>query len=125
MKPTAIQIVDLSVRWGLVTVVAEDNSVVRQRRITAEQEEAVRLRGEVPAGCSEEEWKSGRVMVNGRPCLEGQAVVRNDGWILVNHGITEEDDRVQVKHMLIPPHEWALVDGVVHVDEAVCAAMGM
>lgn len=121
MINTSLQIVDLKPRWGLVTVANPDGSVNRAYRITAEQEAAVRLAGACPVGCSLDEWKAGRVIVSGRPCEAGQAVVHANGWLLVNCGISESAGRVDVRHLLIPPQEWALEGSVVRLVPAVYA----
>lgn len=118
MKATTIKIVDLSPKWGLVTVSAEDTSILRQYQITGEEVAKV-LEGESPPGCSELEWKSGRVVVGGRPCLPGMGVVNSTGWLTVNFGIAENAGRINASIMRIPPDEWSLIDGVVYVDTLV------
>lgn len=123
MKATNIKLVDMTPRWGLVSVMAEDTSIVREYRITGEEVAAV-LAGGIPPGCTDEEWASGRVLVAGRPCLPGMCVKNPDGWLVVNFGIGEEAGKTMVSIMRIPPNEWTLIDDVVHIDEAVAASMG-
>lgn len=123
MKATPIQIVDLSPKWGLVTVAAEDTAIVRQYQINGAEVSAV-LDGGKPPGCTDDEWLSGRVMVAGRPCLPGMGVVNAKGWLTVNFGITENAGRIDASIMRIPPDEWSLVDSVVHVDATVAKQLG-
>lgn len=111
-----IAIVDGSPQWGLVQLVDEQDAIVRQYRITAEEAAAVHAGG-VPPGMTEEEWHSGRASVGDRPLLEWQAIVQPNGWLTVNYGITEADGLVSVKTMDVPPSEWTR-DG----DEAVLVA---
>lgn len=123
MRATPIKIVDLSPKWGLVTVAAADTSIVRQYQITGAEVAAV-LEGGKPPGCTDDEWLSGRVIVGGRPCLPGMGVVNSKGWLTVNFGIVENAGRIDASIMRIPPDEWSLVDGVVHVEAAVAKQMG-
>lgn len=123
MRATAIQIVDLSPKWGLVTVMAPDTSIVRQYQISGAEVAAV-LAGGKPPGCTDDEWLSGQVIVGGRPCLPGMAVVGAEGWLTVNFGITESAGRIAASIMQIPADEWALIDGAVHVVGHVADQMG-
>ena len=124
MKPTTVQIVDMSPKWGVVTVMAPDTSVLSEFRITGEEVAAV-VAGGVPPGCTKEQWDTGRVLVQGRPCLPGMAVVNPGDVLMVNYGIEEKDGRVLSYVMAVPPSEWQMVDGVVHIDDAVAQEMGL
>lgn len=124
MRATRVQLVDMTPRWGLVTVMAEDTSIVRQYQITGEDVAAIQAGGN-PPGCTIEEWQSGRVLVHGRPCLPGMGVVNPDGNLMVNYGVEEVAGRIDARVMKIPPSEWQLVGGVVHIDAAVAEEMGV
>lgn len=124
MRPTTVQLVDMRPRWGLVTVAAPDSSIVRQYQISGDEVAAV-LAGSAPPGCSADEWLSGFVQVVGRPCLPGMGVANPDGNLMVNYGIEEVAGRVDARVMKIPPSEWALIDGVVHIEAAVADEMGV
>lgn len=124
MRATKVQITDMAPSWGLVTLMADDTSIVRQWQITGDDVAAVQAGG-VPPGCSADEWESGRVVVIGRPCLPGFGVVNPNGWLVVNYGIHEQAGRIDASVMQIPPDEWALVEGVVHIADAVADEMGV
>jgi len=123
MRATRVQLVDMTPRWGLVTVMAEDTSIVRQYQITGDDVAAIQAGGN-PPGCTADEWASGRVLVQGRPCLPGMGVANPDGYLMVNYGVEEVAGRIDARVMRIPPNEWALIDGVVHIDNAVADEMG-
>jgi hypothetical protein len=123
MTPTKIELVDMTPRWGLVTVGTPEGKILRQYRITAEQEAAVRLGGQVPHGCSSEEWASCFVRVEGRPCLPGQGVVNPDGWLITNYGIADVGERVDVRVLQVPPGEWEARGPVVYLSPEAAAVL--
>ena len=52
------------------------------------------------------------MIVTGRPCNPGQAVINPDGTLVVNHGIEEMNGRVNVSLTVIKRSEWELSDRV-------------
>lgn len=124
MRATRVHLVDMTPRWGLVTVMAEDTSIVRQYQITGEDVAAIRA-GANPPGCTADEWKSGRVLVQGRPCLPGMGVKNPDGTLMVNYGIEEVSGRIDARVMKIPSSEWLLLGDVVHIVASVADEMGV
>jgi RNA polymerase subunit RPABC4/transcription elongation factor Spt4 len=123
---TSIKITDLSTKWGLVTVLNPDQSIKRQYRISGKEAAAVHVgNGVLPAGSTAEEWNAGLVIVVGRPCDAGDAIVHTDGTLIVNYGIVEKDGRIDVSLMMLQPHEWATVQGVVMVDANVASQLNL
>ena len=107
--PVNIEITDMSTKWGLVTVLNPDHIIQREYRITAEEAEAVYKGNNVlPPGCTQEEWEKGLVMVASRPCHPGQAVANPDGTLIVNCGIEEKNNRINVSLLCVAPNGWRI-----------------
>lgn len=118
---TSIELTDFSTKWGLVTMMNEDTSILREWMITAEEANAVTRGKGRPPGCTKEEWETGRVIVYTRPCNPGQAVKVQGGYLIVNFGRRQEGNRIVVSLMQLAPSEWELRDGVIWMDESVAA----
>lgn len=126
-----IEIVDGSTKWGLLVFVDERGAVVREVEISAEEADAVATgKKRLPDGCTAEEWETGRVALITRPLKQGQALVQEDGSLVVNYGIEKTGDRVQADVMWIPApseeREWWRLDqakGEVSVDVQALNAM--
>jgi hypothetical protein len=122
MTPTGIQITDMTTKWGLVTVANPDSSINRQYTISAEDAQIVATGNNIlPPGVTAEEWHGGWAVMSGRPCNIGNGVVNPDGSLIVNYGVQKVAGKINVSLMLIPPHEWELVDGIVHIVPDVAA----
>lgn len=118
---TSIELTDFSTKWGLVTMMNEDTSILREWMITAAEANAVTRGKARPPGCTKEEWETGRVIVYTRPCNPGQAVAVQGGYLVVNYGRTQIGDRILVNLMQLAPSEWELRDGVLWMDADVAA----
>lgn len=116
MIATGIQLTDTSTKWGLVTVSNPDGSINRQYTLSARAtDEVAQNNNVIPTGCTYEEWHGGLAILTGRPCNVGNGVVNPDGTLIVNYGVSKVAGRVTVSLMQIPPSEWSLIDGVVHI----------
>lgn len=116
MIDTGIKLSDMSTAWGLVQVVREDGSVEREYAISAAAADAVASnKRERPPGVTLEQWRTGRVLLYGRPLHPGLAV-RNirDGSLAVNFGVIKANGRIKTNVMVIPAGQWELVgrDGI-------------
>lgn len=110
-----LEIVDKwQTQWGLVTVYDAGGKIARQYKITAEEVDAVTSSNDAgPPGCTREEWKSGRVIVEGKGLNPGQAAEQPDGSLLINNGVVEKVDAVEIDMRLLPAGKWANdADGV-------------
>jgi len=122
MTPTGIQLTDMTTKWGLVTVANTDSSINRQFTISARAAKEVAANNNiVPAGVTYEEWHGGWAVLSGRPCNIGNGVVNPDGSLVVNYGVEKVAGKITVSLMMIPPSEWELIDGVVHIVPEVAA----
>lgn len=119
MVPTAIQLTDLSTKWGLVTFMNPDGTIADQQEITGEEADAVVHGNNPPPNCTRELWETGRVLVYTRPCMPGQAVANPDGTLIVNYGKRKVGNSIQVDLMMLQPHEWALLEGIIMMDPMV------
>jgi len=118
---TTLKIRGPGVRWGLVTVYALDGSVNRRFPITSAQVEAVRLGG-VPPTVLKAVWESGRVLVEGRPCLRGEAYANTDGTLVVNRGHKFVGTEITQRWGEILHTQWEIAaDQTISVDDSVLA----
>lgn len=118
MIATGIQLTDMSTKWGLVTVSNTDGSINRQYTISGRDADLVTQSNNlVPPGCTYGEWFGGLAILSSRPCNIGNAVVNEDGTLVVNFGVSKAAGLVTVSLMQLQPSEWAVVDGVIYVDD--------
>jgi hypothetical protein len=117
MKPTKLQLVDRSTKWGLVTVHDPQWNVVSEHMIDAAEADAVAssARG-WPSCVSRELWETGLVQSAAYTVLPGQASQGDDGTLLVGLTLDLRPPYVHARILRLQPHEWAESDGVVSVD---------
>ncbi len=118
--PVPYEITDISTKWGLVTVYNSDRTINRQYKITADEAEAVHHGNNVlPPRCTLAEWQEGRVVVESRPCNPGQGFINPDGVLMLNCGVHEAKDRVNVSLLQIHPEKWTLAGARLFLDSDV------
>ncbi len=113
-----------------VTVYAADGLIDRQYTLTGEDAAIYRggdgkPSGGKTAGCTQEEYDEKRVSVRavvelgGFPHNIGQATVQPNDFLCVPFGLQRSDQKISLLEVVIPPDEWALIDGVVHINKLV------
>lgn len=116
---TALTLSDGTERWGLVVVHDAQGAVTRSYPITGEQLAAVKAGG-VPPGVLPAVWRSGRVVVMGRPNLRGMIFANPDGTAVVNLGRRLVNNRIEQRFGNLAAAKWAVrADQVVEVDDDV------
>ena len=123
---TALVLGDLRItRWGLVTVMNPDRTILREYQITPQQAQDVHTNKGPPPGVTLAEWQSGLVMVASRPCLSGECVANPDGTLIVNTGIKTVAGKIEVTLTKLQHSEWAQVDGKIQIEAALKIALGI
>lgn len=116
MIETRFRLVDLADRWGRVTVRSASGEQVRQYRISGAELAMIKagvLR--TCPGCTDAEWTSGRAVIGGQACEDGQAILHEDGTLVACYGIDESGGQVNVKLLAVPPSEYQLQGDVIHM----------
>lgn len=116
-------------RWGLLTIIAPDRSIVETRVLDAAETAAIHAKAAtgaevlVPGTDAEMRAAGFNWSLASRPCLPGQGIVVTDGSLVVNYGWA--DHRLRANVAKIAPDEWQLVDGVVRLEVSVKRRLGL
>jgi len=124
LSPTLLEMTDMSTKWGRLVVLAQDNTVIREVELTADEAESVRLLKPLSPRMRAL-WDSGRVMVETRPCLAQQCVANPDGTLIVNTGIVRATDRVNSTLVAVPKTLWNYDGRTVFLDDTVIRQLGL